>query len=263
MSTQFYKEVTLDSREFRTGDLNRPTFYFEHFMDDMDYLNLSRVIMPVTYYVFTSPSYNSMTINNVLVTWPPGNYTAAEWIAVIVAAPAATAVALSITYSFITNKLTFTGNVPLIFGFDNTQLAHVHLGFNAGASSNGTSTFVTPNAVQFSGPNYAVLHTRIASVFNGKSIYFSKVLSDNSPEDKFIIVPITTNRNEVVFYESLDNRFFEWFDSQTRSLEFYFTLGTRTEVLNFNGHSFQIKMGGYTKEPAATEKQSRNQIEQY
>jgi hypothetical protein len=251
---QFYKEITLDSADFRTGSLNRPTFYFDSFMDTFDYVIPTRITVPTTYYVFSSPSYVSCTINGTAVTWAAGNYTPAEWISVV--QPQVSG--LTITYSAITNKLTFTAGSTVTVAFSATQKAWELLGFNAGSNSNGTTTLTSPNVVQFSGPNYLVLHSRIASVFNNSSIYFSKSITSGVQEDKFIMVPVDVNRNSVIYYTALPQRFFEWFDSSTRSLEFYFTLGQREELVDFNGATFQIKLAGYSRDDMSTDFENRN-----
>lgn len=236
----FYKEVTLDSSQFRTGDINRPTFYFDNFMDTMDFITVNRVVLPTTYYVFTSPSYVSCTIGGTTVSWAAGNYTPDEWIAVV----QPQVVGLTITYSLITGKLTFAKAGAFSIVFSATELSYEMLGFSSGTTS-GTNTITAPFVADFSGPNYAVLHAKMASVFNGTSIYYSRQGDDrNVVTDRFAMIPINQNRNSVVFYESTRDQYFEWFDTQTRNIEFYFTLGTRKETMTFNGQSFQIQLGG-------------------
>lgn len=253
---EFYKEITLDSANFRTGSINRPTFYFDSFMDDFDYVIPSRLIIPTTYYVFSSPAYVSCTINGTAVSWAAGNYTPSEWIAIVQPQVAG----LTITYSTVTNKLTFAAGSTVTVSFTSTQRAWELLGFNAGSNTNGTSTLTTPNVIQFSGPNYLVLHSRLASVFNNNSIYFSKNLTGATQEDNFIIVPVDVNRNSVIFYTAIPQRFFEWFDSSTKSLEFYFTLGQRTEVVDFNGGTFQIKLSGYSYDNGMQTKRANRNV---
>lgn len=240
LTMDFYKEVTLDSAQFRTGSIDRPTFYFDNFMDTMDFITVNRVILPTTYYVFSAPSYVSCTIGGTAVAWPAGNYTPDEWIAIV----QPQVVGLTITYSLNTGKLTFaiTGVFSIVFSA--TELAYEQLGFPAGTTL-GTNMIVAPSVADFSGPNYAILHAKMASVFNGASIYYSRLGDDrNAVTDKLAMIPIDQNRNSVVFYESTRDQYFEWFDTQTRNLEFYFTLGTRKEIMTFNGNSFQIQLGG-------------------
>jgi len=242
-SEEFYKEVTLDSADFRIGSINQPTFYFDSFIDDFDYMKPTRVIVPTTYYVFSSPSYVSMTFNGVGIAWPAGNYTPAEWIAVV---QPLLPVGADVAYSPVTNKLTFTHTSPITITFSNSQKAWELLGFNAGSNTNGTTTLTSTNVIKFSGPNYLVLHSRIASVFNNSSIYFSKAQKEVSKEDRFVIIPVEANRNSVIFYSSIPLRFFEWFDTSSKTIEFYFTLGQREEIVDFNGETFQIKLAGYS-----------------
>lgn len=243
---EYYKEITLDSKTFRAGNVNRPTFYFNTFMDTLDYVNVTKAIVPTTFYVFTNNGYTSCTINSVAVSWPAGNYTPAEWIAYIAATYPALGV--TITYSATTNKLTFTGTGSFSISFAASELAFEYLGFNADSISSVANVITTPNVIQFSGPNYLILHARIASVFNDSSIYFnpSAPLGVAETRDKMIMIPITENRNAVVLYDMTLDRYFEWLDSSTRNIEFYFTLGTRQDVVDFNGTSFQIKMAGFS-----------------
>lgn len=252
MFSHFYKEVSLDSSSFKTGSKDRPTFYFNTFMDDMDYICVSKVILPTTYYVFSSPSYVSCTIGGSVVSWAAGNYTPDEWIAVVQPQVAG----LTITYSLITSKLTFSkaGAFSIVFGA--TENAYELLGFPAGTTS-GTNTIVAPFIADFSGPNYCVLHTRMASVFNGSSIYFSETTEDASL-DRMKMIPIDENRNSLVIYRNEREEYFEWFDTQSRNLEFYFTLGTRKETMAFNGAAFQIVLSGQTSPTANYEKNTDN-----
>jgi hypothetical protein len=60
---QLYKEITLDSSDFRTGSLNKPIYQFNGFMDELDYIHVERAVIPTTYYVFSAPRYTSMSVN--------------------------------------------------------------------------------------------------------------------------------------------------------------------------------------------------------
>jgi hypothetical protein len=252
---QFYKEITLDSSDFRTGSLNKPTYQFNGFIDDLDYIHIERAVIPTTYYVFTSPSYTGMWVNNARITWPAGNYTPTEWIAAV--QPQVTSLGVSIAYSPITNKLSFTfasPNPSNQVAFISTDKAYELLGLNPGVNLTFNNLGVvveSPNACNFSGPNFITLRSNLASVFNGSSIYFSRK-NETTPEDAFIIIPITENRNSVVFYESQPDKFFQWDDTNTRNIEFYCTLGNRDEVMNFNGESFQVKIVGFSYISMAT-----------
>lgn len=254
---QFYKEITLDSSDYRTGSLNKPTYQFNGFIDDLDYIHIERCVIPTTYYVFSAPFYVSMSVNGTLVEWGPGNYTPTEWITAI--QPQLTPLGVTVGYNPIRNVLgfTFASLAPTNrISFLVTQKAYELLGFNVGDNFDTDypelgNTVISPKVCNFSGPNFITLRSNLASVFNGSSIYFSKK-TETTPEDAMIIIPITENRNSVVFYESQPDKFFQWDDTSTRNIEFYCTLGNRDEVINFNGESFQVKIVGFSYISMAT-----------
>lgn len=245
---QLYKEITLDSSDFRTGSLNKPIYQFNGFMDELDYIHVERAVIPTTYYVFSAPRYTSMSVNGTTISWAPGNYTPEEWITAT--ATALALIGVTVTYSPITNKLAFrfgSASAGHNVTFTSNQLAYELLGFNAGINSViGVVNFLdAPKVCNFSGPNFVTLRSNIASVFNGSSVYFSKK-TETSPDDALIIIPVTENRNSVTFYESSYDTFFQWDDTSARNIEFYCTLGSRDEVLDFNGESFQVKLVGFS-----------------
>ena len=253
-SNQFYKEINLDSSNRRGGTLNRPTFTFNHSMVNLDYVHVDRIIVPTTYYVFSGTVNLGMSINGTNVSWSAGNYTPGEWITIVQPQVAG----LTITYSQITNKLTFThasNNITIGFAFG-TRLTQL-LGVDSG--NHGVLSYTGPRVVQFSGPNYLVLHARMASNFNDSSIFFHRRLITPPAQDNFILVPVTENRNGVVFYENSNDQYFEWFDASTREMEFYFTLGDGEDEVDFNGASFQIKLAGYSYTPMSNDRLNQNQ----
>ena len=77
-----YAMLHLSSGDFQYGDKNKPTFIFEHEIDNFDSLRVTRAIIPATYYVFGA-GYTSCTIQGTVVSWPQGNYTPAEWIGLV------------------------------------------------------------------------------------------------------------------------------------------------------------------------------------
>jgi hypothetical protein len=251
---QFYKEITLDSSDFRTGSINRPTFQFNGFIDDLDYIHVERCVIPTTYYVFTSPNYIGMTVNGEAISWPAGNYTPTEFIAAVEYQLSLIGVILS--YDPVRNKLKFrfsSTSTGHYVSFSSSQKAYEMLGFLPGLNQipEISNEMYSPRVCNFSGPNFITLRSNIASVFNGSSIYFSKK-AETTPEDAFIIIPITENRNSVVFYESQPDKFFQWDDTSTRNIEFYCTLGNRHEIIDFNGESFQVKIVGFSYISMAT-----------
>lgn len=241
-----YRQLYLNSADFYTGSTNNPTFSFNHELSDFDYIKLEEVIVPFTYYVFSSPSNVSCTINGVNVVWPAGNYTPSEWIAVVVPQ----VVGLSITYSGITGKMTFTHTTnPVVITFSASQQAFDLLGLRAGTNTNGTTTFVTPDVCRFAGPNFLYLRSSIASTFNRDELYYSQQSQQVVPYPNNILaaIPVTVGRYEVSFYTSNVQSFLEWNSITDKKFDMYFTLGNRTEVVDFNGHTFQLFFGIMSK----------------
>lgn len=234
-----YQQLTLSSDDFNYGNRNQPIFTFAHVIDELDYLQVSRVIVPTTYYVF-STGYTSCTINGTAVSWGVGNYTPSEWISVVSPQVAG----LTISYSDITNKLTFSAAGTITITFSNTQFAWELLGLNAGTNTNGTNTFTTPNVVSFSGPNYLLLRSSLASVFNQNSLTFSA--STIYGNNVLCMIPITENRNSVILFQETIDRYFTWPTQGTKRIDLYFTLGQRSTPVDFNGQPFQVVLGSFT-----------------
>lgn len=237
-----YKYIAFSSGDSSDGNKNKPVFKFQHPIDNLsDYIAIRFVQFPFTYYVF-STNYTSCTINSTNVTWPRGNYTPAEWISVV--QPQLTNI--TIAYSNITSKLTFTHTLaqPLTITFSGSERAFELLGFNAGVNT-GASPYVAPNVALFSGPSYVYLHSDFASVFNqDRLVNTRQPISPNNFSDVIGMIPITVDRNQInTFQESSDVHFLTP-TNYTHSIMFYFTLGERTEILDFNGGTFEIILVG-------------------
>lgn len=262
-ASYWYRELTFNSEDFKFNTQNNPGFVFDQQISDLSLIQVHRVTIPTTYYVFSSPYYTSCTINGQTVTWPAGNYTASTWIAAV--SPLLTNT--TITYSTSTGKITISngvGNASISFVGAPTppattptpQLAWDLLGFTRGATTSGSSTLTAPNVAQFSGPNYVYLRSSIlASVVNNETMsYSASTTSVNSTplfsnQDNILAyIPITENTGSVVNYVNDSARFF-WFSPTTlRRVDFYFTLGNRSFPLDFNAVPFQIRLTGYSKD---------------
>jgi hypothetical protein len=239
-----YQVCALNSEDFHLQNKNNPIFTFDHEFQDFDTLKLHRAVIPFTFYVFTQ-AYTSCTIQGVAVTWPVGNYTPQEWIAVVQPQVAG----LTIGYSDITGKMTFTHSTnPVVVSFSATQLAYEVLGFSAGTNTNGTTTLVTPFVVQMSGPNFLMLRSSLGSFFNRNDMVFSKTARRTAVDSNNILamIPITVNRNGVIVYEDDDTNDtqFTWDTISDKQISFYFTLGNRNDIVDFNGSSFQLWISG-------------------
>jgi hypothetical protein len=249
-----YQEIIVDSGDFNTGTKNKPEFQFDQIIDDSTYFQVHRAVVPTTYYVFDSNRTSiTMTTNPGAVTatytWPVGNYTPSEWIAIMTAQLPATIV---VTYDATTNKLKFkdTGGNAFTITFSATQLANTELGFDTGSISSsvisGETVIFSPNVVNFSGPNFMYLRASMASVFNNSEIFFSNSSRTSTGGDILAMIPIDQNRNSVVNYIDNTGHFFQWKSVGSKRLLFYFTLGRRTDAVDFNGQTFQLRIHGYS-----------------
>lgn len=257
MNEPRYAMLHLNSADFVYGDINRPTFIFEHEIDNFDSLRVTRAMIPFTYYVFSS-GYTSMTIQGTAVSWPEGNYTPAEWIAIVQPQVAG----LTITYSDTTGKFTFSSASNITLSFSATQFAWELIGANSGSTTPGTTTYTLPNVAQMSGPNYMYLHASNASFFNRSSMVYSICgkRTQTIANDIMAMIPIDVNRwGNIVYKEddTLDTQF-KWDTISDKQLSFYFTLGNRTTPINFNGSTFQIWINGSQEMFAATNQRNRN-----
>lgn len=237
-----YTDVVFSSADFSSGTQNAPIFSFQQAIDlNNDFFALRWVQFPTSYYVFSS-GYTSCTINGTAVTWPQGNYTPQEWINIVV--PQLTNI--TITYDPITNKLIFTHTLanPITIVFSTTQLAFSLLGLLPGTNT-GASPYSTPNCANFSGPNYMYLHSNFVSVFNQNKLYNSRQTAfPNNASDVMAMIPITVNRNAVNYYTPSEYSYHFTPTDFTHRLSFYFTLGERPEVVDFNGLPFQVALSG-------------------
>ncbi len=239
--TADYSQISFNSSDFVDGSLNRPVFSFSRAIDLYpDFFRVKWCQFPTSYYVFTS-AYTSCTINGTAVTWPQGNYTPSEWLAVV--NPQLTNILG--TYNAVTNRLVFTHTLgtALTITFSGSQAAWELLGFNSGVNT-GASPYTSPRGCLFGGPNYMYLHSTFSSVFNQEKFINTGALRSSSFNDVLTMIPITEDRNSVCLYQSSDDEYFYVPTTHTHRIDFYFTLGERTEIVDFNGLSFQVVMSG-------------------
>jgi len=178
--------------------------------------------------------------------------TATSFATVIPASP------ITVTYSPITNKITFTtAGAPfsIIFNtidnpptFISTQHGYRELGFEQNVTYGPATTITSPNVVNFSGPNFAYLRSPMASIFNGRDMFFSNSTVTVTGGNILAKIPITENRNSVVNFIDESDQFLQWQNVGNKRLELYFTLGRRTDQVDFNGESFQVTIHGYSQD---------------
>ena len=263
-ASYWYRELTFNSDDFKYNTQNTPGFVFDQQIQDVSLLQVHRLTIPTTYYVFAAPYYVSCTINGQTVSWPEGNYSAASWIATV--QPLLTNT--SITYSQVTGKISISTTNASVASISfvgapvppatspTPELAWELLGFNRGTTTNGTSTIIAPKVAQFSGPNFMYLRSSIlASVVNNETMSYSASTTNTNATPLFsqsdnilAMIPITENTGSVVNYIDQSTRFL-WFSPTTlRRVDFYFTLGNRSFPVNFNGIPFQIRLACYSKD---------------
>ena len=263
-TSYWYRELTFNSDDFKFNTQNSPGFVFDQQIQDISLLQVHRVIIPTTYYVFSAPYYVSCTINGQSVSWPAGNYSATSWIATVLPLLTNT----NITYSSVTGRITisttnastasisFVGNPTPPATTPPPELAWEILGFNRGTTSNGTSTITAPRVAQFSGPNFMYLRSStLASVVNNETMSYSASTTNvnatplfNQQDNILAMIPIDENTGGVVNYVN-DSARFLWFSPTTlRRVDFYFTLGNRSFPVDFNGIPFQIRLACYSKD---------------
>jgi hypothetical protein len=86
----------------------------------------------------------------------------------------------------------------------------------------------------------------MAGVFNNEEIYFSNTTVTTTGGDILAMIPIDQNRNSVVYYIDASNHMFPWKTVGNKRFSMYFSLGRRTDVLDFNGIPFQVRLHGYS-----------------
>lgn len=243
-----YTEIVLNSEDYASGSKNRPEFQFDQIIDDSEYFQVHRVTVPFSYYVFDS-SRTSITVNGTTYTWTSGNYTASEWVSMMALKLPATMIC---SWDVITNKISFTNTLGASFSvtFPSNTYAYEELGFTSTGSTSilvGANHVVTaPNVANFSGPNFLYLRSPMASIFNNSEMFYSYSTKPNISNDILAMIPIDENRNSVINYVDQSNHLFQWKTRGDKRFSFYFTLGNRTQQLDLNGQSFQLRLHGYS-----------------
>ncbi len=239
-----YVEVHFDSSYFETGGNNDvPRYVFDTQLKNIRGLQVLSAELPFSYYVFDSQNC-TITISlgggaATTYTLAVGNYTVSEWISQM----AILVPAITITYSPITNKLTFTAAQTITITFDANGMNDM-IGFNVPgqASFGGTTTVTSPNGCNFSGPNYIVVHCNLGCLLQQRLLTTSPTNLANS-NNVIGHIPVNRNRNDVIYYECPTNHYFDIDLPIFNYIEFYFTLGKRLTPMSFNGVPVSLKLG--------------------
>lgn len=263
-------EQSLDSA-YATTDW--PMFLLGKPLSNIAAMKVIEVQIPFSYYVFNSIN-NTFTLTEsdgggpATVTIPVGNYDTVSILTALATALNSASVnshTYTVTYSAITQKLTFTSNAgttktfTLTFGsagnVGNTN-PRLWLGFVAGAITSTTSqVLVAPNVVALTGPNYLYLCSR--SMGPMVKLYLPQyaqngIYGAGADGPQIAKVPITSQPNGVTFWQ--DPAPLYWFDLENLTnlayLDLYVIAGTANQAFPtlFNGNSFSCKIGFLTNE---------------
>lgn len=251
-----YGELVLDSGDFKYGDKNSPIFQFDQNIDEHQYFQVHRVIIPTTYYVFDI-TRTTMNVDGSLISWPAGNYTVNEWITLV--SPSLPG-GMTVTYDPVINKLVFRRAAAFTILFSSSVVNGQGIPIQRGAEEIGfvqdvtaTSSVVTgmqqitsPFVVNFSGPNFVYMRSHMASVFNNSDLFFSNTTITTTGGDILAMIPIDENRNSVTHYIDRSGHMIPWRTTGNKRVNVYFTLGRRLDILDFNGTTFQLRIHGYS-----------------
>ena len=173
------------------------TFAFERDINRIAEIYISSIHVPFSFYAISNYN-NTFTLNNnnVTITIPNGNYTSSSICSTLKTLfdNAFNDTTTVVTFSYITFKLTISRGIA--FSIDAVQYPYTNaakiLGFNI---STPTALSVTSDsAVNLSGPNYIVLHSKILShPINNKILY-----ANDNYNDALAIIPVDVGIGDII-----------------------------------------------------------------
>lgn len=223
--------------------------------------------VPFSYYIFKSSNNTFILSENggasIVVTIPPGNYTAGQITALLSSLlTAATTVGATYvaTISSITDKLTITGSGGTLASFiltfgtvggtGNTS-PRLYLGFEGGPISSAANVLNAPNVVNLSGANYLYLNSlAIGSLLDCNLAYGSVNLGGGNGSIQVARIPVNVAPGGTILYNDPIPDF--WFDvgalENLQSFDLYLSLGNQGSTatiipLSLNGLNFSTKVG--------------------
>ena len=242
--------------------------YF-HLKDKIHTLNGHHIKLSVLDAEIPFSFYQTNSTNNVLsgsiggsafsFTVSPGNYTAFEIVDDLNAKFTAASLTCTVSYSKITNRLTFTagGGVAIVLNAASTMLEQ--LGFSSTGTLTGTTTLVSSQAVNLQPTRVLFIKIQNLNVSNRYDNSTSKVIAS---------VPIDVERNSWVFYTAHSNISSEIIDSYVDILEVVIVDEEDNEV-EFNGVHWSMTLGFVFDSMKAvpprlnTVEQERDALEEY
>lgn len=267
-----YNELYLDSTDSvaaRDGYSNKnwPLFYLDRPLYNVISLKVLDVQIPFSYFVINNFN-NSFVLTeklspfqSVVVTIPVGNYNVTTFATALQTALNQASYyekEYTVTFDQTTQRFKIFGALVqfrVTFG-NNTDpgyLAEI-IGLPVGttdATPEGdfgvNSQIVCPFSVQLTGPNYLYL---CSDAFGNtvQSYVPQKYVFGGGKGPQIAKVPVNVNPNDVIYYNDPDPE--KWFEvnnlSQLSSFDLYVLSGGLPYKLDFNGHSFSVKLGVYT-----------------
>jgi len=278
-----YYEFELDSLDCVSGANNNvsktnwPLFKIggKRPLQNIAAIKILEVQVPFTFYIFNTTN-NTFLLNEtgqspVTVTIPVGNYSITQFQTVL--ATALTSASLnthtySVSYDSPTQKITIWNNVLVTSTFsvtmgtagdtdgDENSPAQA-LGFPPGTTltsgfsavlvgSNRGNFITSPFAIMITGPNY--LYANSNRVGNLTDLYLPQGainLGRGNGGPQMAKIPVNGQPGDIIFWQDPDPE--KWFDLENlpslTEIDFYFTLGNTSQVVNFNGQPFSLKLG--------------------
>lgn len=278
-----YYEFELDSLDCVSGAVsgvsktNWPLFKIggKRPLQNIAAIKILEVQIPFTYYIFNSGN-NTFQLDEtgqvpVTVTIPVGNYGITQLQTVLAGALTSASLNLhtyTVSYDTSTQKLTIWNNVLVTSPFsvimgngadtdgDQTSPGQA-LGFPVGETftsgfsgvlvgTNRGDYITSPFVIMLTGPNY--LYVNSNKVGNLTDLYLPQGainLGFGNGGPQMAKVPIDKQPGNVIFWQDPDPE--KWFDMENLSslteIDFYITLGNTSQVVDFNGQPFSLKLG--------------------
>jgi len=218
-----YKEMVFTSDEADAGSRDEPTFFLDKNVRDIRQVRIDGVEFPNSYFVFNSNTnqvkFTESGQSEATATITAGNYTSTSMTSELKSAlEAASPGTLTYTVSLDSSTLKLTispsAGTLIINGDDST--AGEFIGFT---TTNSTAASVTGNqTINLSGPNYLLLHSNLASMYN-RSFY----LDGKSANDVVARIPIHANSSEVVFYDASSRPYHQVNHGDLSQVSYYLT----------------------------------------
>ena len=271
----FYQEVLLDSLDATTTaepgqtSLNNPLFIFARPFRNICAIKILSAQVPYTYYAITQYNYSFVLTEDALsvtITLPIGNYSPnsmAETLATVLSTQSPHGYVYIVNYSAQTNNLSITNSTggpaavfSLVFGNSNdtgNTNPRVSLGFGPGTNTssaiNNLQTLIS-GAVQF-GANYLYLNSdSVGFLVKTYLPLGAKNLNNGDIGPQLALIDAVANPNGVIFYNDPDPQ--KWFSMEVfnlSSIDLYFTAGNTSQVVDFNGQPFSVKIGILIQNP--------------